>query len=670
MAKRKFKVTTLAGSFFLNPINDDELVYKWKLKEDSILYDLTLTTKLIFVKDDFNFLAEYANDVSKRCELITCEIFKNCGGQDILEHTGIMAILSGEWDLDRCTVKINLETETTTKDKIDNLKSTTDIPISGVFSYLNSGPDVIVTYSFTALNSPNFGLIFITVDGLYKLHVWVGGPGGGLGAEVGSIGEVVEVTGVGYFTYFGDGYWRMQHGYNTSYSASGYYLYDYDVSSNPTYIMPKKLNIGGVFFNERQEPQDVNLYIMPYMSFAMLCHYIVRELLVECGRTYELEQLRSDFFDWNPKGDTTGYVASIIPKLDLTLSSVKYPSTDYDNRFMFLPRIPGTNYVTGQPNKLTHLMCMAKSNSNDAYADYWENRTIVSDNGSGGFIFNTNSNKLTFEDIEKIWATVFNAYWFIDVDGCMRVEHISWFTNNANLYDSTNALNNHLNIANRKFKFNKDKLVNKEIFLFAANRDRLNGNVETGSDNQNNEIFYDSICLNNRSKTDKTYSVPLVNTDITGINSKNNSFSSEFYDNDGIFLCTVDFDSPTYIVPHSANPYNQGVTVASSQFETLLNTSDVITYENAHVQWANLIRRYLLDGRIFNIGKNGLEMVDFTARIVKTKEQENVKLIQCCADETFDPTQSTIKTELGDGIIEEAELNTKTNIIKIKALHD
>jgi hypothetical protein len=673
MAKRKFKVTTIDGSFFLNPINDDELIYNWKLKKDSILYDLTLTTKLIFVKDDFNFLVAFANDISKRCELITCEIYKNCSGVDVLEHVGIMQILTGEWDIDRCTVKIALETDSTLKDKIENQKANTLIPVAQITSYLNAGPDAAATYAFTDYGVPSGGLFFAVSGPLYKLFNWT------TGAEVGAIGDVVYVGTLsgGYFTYFSDGYWRRQHLYNTTYSAGGYYLYDYDVSGNPTYIMPKKLNIKGLFFNDRADAYSGGTdFQLPYQSFGMLCFWIVRELLSNCGRDYTLlEHLRSDFFDWNPKGDTAGYVASIIPKLDLTMGVTKYPDsvggiTTNRERSMLLPRIPGTNYVTGQPNKLTHLLFMPKSNSNNSFADTWENQTIASDDGSGGYIYNTNSNKLTFEDIELIWATVFNAYWFIDTDGCMRVEHISWFNNNAHLYDSTNALNNHLNIANRKFKFSKDKLSNKEIFLFSANRDRLNGNVDTGFDNQNNEIFYESICLNNKSKDEKTYSVSKVTTDITGIDSANNSFSAEFYDTKGIFLCTIDLAAPTFIVPHASNPYNQGVTVATCQSETLKNTSDLITYENGHLQWANLIRTYLLDKRILPIGKNGLEYINFTARTVKTKEQENIKLIQCCDAEAFDPTQGTIRTELGDGIIEEAEYNTKTNIIKIKALHD
>ncbi len=674
MAKRKFKVTTVDGSYFLNPINDDELVYNWKLKEDSIIYDLSLTTKLTFIKDDFNFLVQYANDISKRCEIIICEIYKNCGSGDMLEHTGRLSIQSGEWDLDRCTVKISLETESATKDKIDNIKNKTEIPISGVYSNLSAGPYIVETYALVDFDVSDSGYIFVTVGGLHQLHTFIAGPGGGIGPLVGSIGEIVNITSVsgGYFTYFPDGYWRRCGNYNATHAAFGYYLYDYDVSGNPTYIMPRKLNINSLFFNERIDPaSDGTQFNLPYMSFGKLCYYIVRELLVNCGRTYNTEHLRSDFFDWNAKGDTTGYIASVIPKLDLTLGTTSYPSSEHADRFIFMPRIPGINYLTGQSNKLTHLMCMPKSNSNNPFVDAWESRVIFSDDGSGGFIVNTNSNKLTFEDIEHIWATVFNAFWFIDTDGCMRVEHISWFNNNSHLYDSTNTLNKHLNIANRKFKFNKDKLAEYEVFKFSVNRDRLNGNVDTGFDNLNNEIFYDSICASRKGeKTKKEYVVTQVNTDITGINSANNSAIAEYYDVKGIFLCTVDFNSPTNIVANGTNPYNQGVTIANSQSEALLNTTDIITYENGHLQWANLIRRYLLDRRILSVGKNGLELINFSVKTIKTKEQENVKLIQCCGDETFNPTQAIIRTELGDGIIEEAEYNTKTNIIKIKALHD
>jgi len=669
MAKRKYKVTTTEGSRYLNPVNDDSLIYNWRLKEDSILYDLTLTSKLIFVKDDFEFLFQYANDISRRCEIIICEIYKNCGGVDVLEHTGRISIQSGEWDLDKCLVKIALETESSLKDKIDNIKGDTQIPVSYIESGLNSGPDMVYTYSLTTYDTGEAGYFFLSINGLHKLFNWL--PG--FGTEVGAVGDVMYiVSDTTYYTYFPDGYWRKCHYYDTKYDARGYYLYDYDISGKPTYIMPKKLNIKSLFFNERVAPlSDGTSLKLPYMSFGKLCYYVVRELLVACGRDFDKEQLRSDFFDWNPKGDTAGYIASVVPKLDLTLATSAYPSGEHSDRFIFLPTVPGINYVTGQSNKLTHLMYLPKSNSNNAYAGEWESPVIANDDGAGGYVFNLNSNRLAFEDIEHIWATVFHAFWFIDTDGCMRVEHISWFTNNAHLYDSTNALNKNLNIANRKFKFNKDKLYEYEVFRFSANRDRLNGNVETGYDNQYNEIFYDSVCVSKKGeKKVKEYVVPLVNTDITGIDSANNSDIAEFYDVKGIFLCTVGIESPTFIVANPANTFNQGVTILNSQSETLMNTTNPITFENGHLQWANLIRRYLLDRRMLRVGKNGIDTINFTARTIKTKEQENVRLIQCCGDDAFDPTQATIKTDFGEGIIEEAELNTKTNTIKIKALHD
>ncbi len=102
----------------------------------------------------------------------------------------------------------------------------------------------------------------------------------------------------------------------------------------------------------------------------------------------------------------------------------------------------------------------------------------------------------------------------------------------------------------------------------------------------------------------------------------------------------------------------------------IVSSSITTPYENAHVQWGNLIRRYLRDNRILNIGKNGPDNITFSSRTRKSKVQENIYIKNCCNNIDFEPLQASIITEIGNGIVDEAEYNTKTGLIKIKALHD
>lgn len=440
--------------------------------------------------------------------------------------------------------------------------------------------------------------------------------------------------------------------------STPFYLYETD-GSDTYHLIINNFEIGLWNYFPKTITSNTSFAQAPYCLFAYLCHLIVGELLVKCGREVGEEMIRSDYFDWNAKGDTPGYIPCAMTKLNTNLPSSSYPTGTYNDRFIFLPTEAGINYVTGQTNKLTHLLVMPKSNANDETASDWE--AIY---GSGGA---PNENKVAFEDIENIWATMFNAYWFIDTDGCMRVEHISWFNNNSSIYNSTANPHSDFNIAKRKYSYKRELAPRKEIFKFSANRDNLNGRVETSLDNKYNEIFYDSICVKGNNDK-KEYTLSKITTDYLALNSKNSGLG-DYYDNNGLMLFTCEFDVRFNERLHISNPYYVAQINCENIPETLLLSTSPTTYYNGHLQWANLIRRYLRDKRVLNKGINGNDTIMFTERTVKTKVQKDIILKHCCED-NFNPNQALIITDLGIGDIEEAEYNTKTEIIKITALHD
>lgn len=602
MARRKFKITTSLGTSYVNPANDDEIVYKWK-KSDNINYTLELSTKLIFRNDtkqginDFTLLYDFEKNISTRCEDITVEIYKVCNGTDVLEFTGTMPLSSGEWDLDRCTVSLSLVPKNDIYDCINNNKKNVKVPVAECTPFAS------------AIHAP----------------------------------PIIQIP--------------------------DFYLYDHD-GTDFIFLAIRRFTANSLVYDPQPFLGDPYEVQYPYGLFAHLCYRVIQVMLNECGYERGQEILRSDYFDWNAKGDTIGYIGSSIPKLPLTWDKYSYPNggsfpgptggPGYYNRWLYLPRTPGINYYTGQTNKLTHLLFMPKSNANNVTASDWEYFFTP----DGDF----NSNAFSFEDIEKIWATMFQAYWFIDTDGAIRVEHISWFENNSALYDTTNSTNAPRNEANQKYKYKDELAPKKEIFLFSANRDKINGRVENYA-NQNNEILYDSICTNkDNTNNEKTYSLPQVTTDIKALDSKNDPDIAEFYDNSGINLFTCEF-GVTYDKGQQL-PYGWygGNVDATNPSEVLRYSADLTAYPNAHIQWGNLIRWYLKSQRVLTQGVNGQDTITFDARTIKTKEQVPV-LYQLCCNDTFEPRQALVRTSLGDGEIYEAEFNTKTNIVTIKTLH-
>jgi len=605
--KRKFVVTISSVETEVFPLNGNDLEYKFKTIKDTINFEKTLETRLIFGNNsktgiyDYNFFYGYESNSATKCQEIQITIYRRCNNTWVEEFIGVVALNEGQWDLDRCTVSHTVKNYTSTYDKIKNYKTDTLNPLS-------------------------------------------------------------------YFCYFGEYTESMGTPVGTDDHT---YLYTF-ISGSPVFICIERLISSAGYIAPRGHSSGFGSQY-PYLLFGTFCRELVGQMFGQIGHTYGDEQLHSDFFDWNAIGDTPGYVSSGTPPIPPSAVVPNSLNTAAGRKDMYIAYDRGINYVTGQPNKLTHLIIAPKSNINNISASQWEEDFAIVLNPTTGLLEGfANSNKITFADLEKFWATTFNAYWFIDTDGSMRVEHISWFINNSHLYDSTSPTNMKYNIAKRKYEYDKNDLPNTESFKFSQNRDILNGGIIDPYSNKNNEIFYDSICVNNEDGVNiKEYELPKFVTDIGAIHS--DVIRPGIYDKKGGFMSQVYFSalSATYAGSGvGGGPLLLAWTRATIENDSLTLSASPSNYENGHIQWANLIRRYLKDNRILSVGKNGTDTINFTSRVVKSKKQKDIIIENCCEDEEFIPELALVRTELGDGSIEEAVYSTKNNTIKMIIRHD
>lgn len=147
-------------------------------------------------------------------------------------------------------------------------------------------------------------------------------------------------------------------------------------------------------------------------------------------------EMKSDFFEVNPPGDTPGYVA-------------------------------GTNYVTGATNRIDQLVMIQKSDFLNPTATQKATKGI-----------------LTFNDVMKIYREVFNAYWFIE-DGQIRIEHISWFLRTV-AFDLTTGSYLQFIKGTKKYGYVKERMPKEENFKWSEA-----GNIDfIGA-----PITYDSACV-------------------------------------------------------------------------------------------------------------------------------------------------------------------------------
>lgn len=255
----------------------------------------------------------------------------------------------------------------------------------------------------------------------------------------------------------------------------------------------------------------------------------------------------------------------------------------------------------------------------------------------GDFIDPNASNPATnlpfsFDLVEKIMSEVFNVYWVID-GSRIRFEHYSWFTKNIN-YDTTTATNFPLNEFKNKVSRDSEDSPSKEIWKFME--------AGTNEDFTGLPIIYDENCVG---LNQKDRGVPNATTDINYIRN-----SPGVIANTGIVILDV---------------------YASYGQKYAYKVNGAITgtiKENNRLSIANFQYDLHRHNRPFTSGDmNGVNTLFLSP--VYNKIQDNMIVKLCCTDD-YEKGESLVTTELGNGIIEEAEVNFTKEQIKFKLKHE
>ena len=338
-------------------------------------------------------------------------------------------------------------------------------------------------------------------------------------------------------------------------------------------------------------PQNFKFFVgdpLTYRSISLQdCIYQVIGGVACCDYRVCYIEIISDFFDW--QFDAFG---NAIP----------------------LTAQPSTNYV------------------NPSQPSYWPYIAQKSD-----FKYPSSSNPATilnmsFDDIEKIMAEVFNVFWIIDGNR-LRFEHFSWFNKNVNFDTTFTATNIDMNLFKRKFKIDSDDVPQAEVFEW----------MEAGTEDfKGLPIEYNEQCSNG--KTEKRGYTKAT----TDINYISNNVAT--IDNNGIVILDC-IKVGAFLYPYVANGQITGV-----------------PQSNARMSWANLHYDLHRHNRPFKSGTmNALSTVFLSP--VYNKTQDNIQYQLCC-ENPYRMEDSLVRSELGDGNIEEAEVNYSDEVIKFKLKHD
>lgn len=284
-----------------------------------------------------------------------------------------------------------------------------------------------------------------------------------------------------------------------------------------------------------------------------------------CGT---IQGVISDFFEINAPGDTPGYT-------------------------------PGINYVTGAASQISNLRVQQLS----AYL------TVIS-----GTVSEITSD-LALKELLDALKTAFNCKWFVDEDGYLRIEHISWFQRVANADTTTGHMNVMLNKSKKHFSFDRVEIPIREKFTWV---------YQGYLDFIGKDIKYNSACVN--LKKTVTHSVAKFSTDLRHVRDNAN----EFKDFNSFLLLACDVDN------------------------SVLTEAGILTGEdqqNGHLSWANLHENYHRYDRYLISGTMNDTATTFeTAK--KTKRQVPVVYYNngCC--DVINPLTDLVTSELGDGQID------------------
>ena len=238
---------------------------------------------------------------------------------------------------------------------------------------------------------------------------------------------------------------------------------------------------------------------------------------------------------------------------------------------------------------------------------------------------------VSFNDIEQIMREVFNVYFVVE-DTYIRWEHYSYFTRFVN-YDATSVTNFPFNKFKNKLQFDNDDFPSTETWEFMEAFDVNFIGVP---------IIYKTECTNGE---DKQFGFDRLTTDTEYITNEPTAI-----DNDGFVLIDC---------------YKFGIVW---KVYTAIGVLSAAPYRNVRLSTANIQQDLFRYGRpLINGNMNNVDQT-FISKFPNVI-QNDIIVENCCTDE-YEKYKSVVRTEIGDGLIDEAEVDYTKEQIKFKLRHD
>ena len=275
------------------------------------------------------------------------------------------------------------------------------------------------------------------------------------------------------------------------------------------------------------------------------------------------------------------------------------------------------NYVTGLDTKTAFIFLIQKS---DAKHPEYSTSAITGN--------------IKFNDLAKSLDSLFNVKNFIDENGKIRFEHISFFNKTVQLDLTIDRYKKNM-VGMAKYSYNTANLPREEDYSTVD---------MNGLDFKGKPIIYLDQCTSIDSNN-ITHDCPGISTDMENVMS-NDAVGDEGF----LMIACAVYDNKFYVI----------------QEQPIFGLADEMHHNNS-LAFAQLHRDYQKYNRAFRHGILNDEYQEFISW-QKTKKAATVSIPFCC-NETFDPGQ-LVNGIFGEGKVAGAELKIRNETLDITLLHD
>ena len=297
--------------------------------------------------------------------------------------------------------------------------------------------------------------------------------------------------------------------------------------------------------------------------------------------------------------------------------------------FQINPDTPSaTDIVTGDPIRVNHLLIAQKSDIKRP------NSTEPATRGD-----------IKLVELLDYMKSMFQVYWFIDVNNYLRIEHITFFRDTLGLDLTASQYDPYLNGIN-SYKYDISQLQKSDKFTWmeAGNIDFIGKDIlYTESDGTKNLCVGTNEVDNLADRV--TTDVPYIRELVELLTVENE------IDDDGFVIC-----ASLQLTPLEYNVYLDVGKLSGTELA------------NNKLSWANLHHDYWVYERPASKGfLNGAYISFITVK--RTKLQDEFKVPFCCDDLlTFDPSK-LIKTNFGSGVVVSATYSSETDLITLQLIY-